>query len=460
MNILIIDDETNILKATALAVKAEGHQAQTVETGHLAVAKLKEESFEAVFLDLRLDSEDGLDVLKQILRIQPDMPVVVFTAYASIDTAVEAMRRGAFDYVPKPFTPELVRQVLRKISKTRKLEGKVAELESQISRESPAVDLTSEEPAVEKMLEVAFTAAPTAASILIMGESGTGKSVLARAIHEKSQRTEGPLVTVHCPSLSRELLESELFGHVKGAFTGAVNDTWGKVSAAAGGTLFLDEIGELPLEIQPKLLRLLQEKEYERVGESTPRRADVRIIAATNRDLESLVREGAFREDLFYRLNVINVRMPGLRERKKDLMRIADEYLRFFSAGTSKKVTGFSREAVQQMMGYAWPGNLRELCNAIERAVILCKGDQIDWEDLPEQISALPSSSLAEPGSGATLEELEMEHIRRVIAQSESLEAAAKTLGIHPVTLYRKRKKTLRTGAGEEQLSREARTGE
>jgi NtrC-family two-component system response regulator AlgB len=428
------------LKATTLAVEAEGHDAQAVEAGHVALAKLKEDRFDVVFLDLRLDREDGLEILTQILRFCPQLPVVVFTAYASIDTAVEAMRRGAFDYVPKPFTPEMIRQVLRKISKTRKLEDKVAELESLISHETPSIDLTSEEPAVEKMLGVVFTAAPTTATILILGESGTGKSVLAKAIHERSQRKEGPFLTVHCPSLSRELLESELFGHVKGAFTGAITDTWGKVAAAAGGTLFLDEIGELPMEIQPKLLRLLQEKDYERVGENKPRKADVRVIAATNRDLETSVREGAFREDLFYRLNVINVRMPALRDRKKDLMRIAEKYLRFFSGETSRKVDGFSTEAVEQMMNYVWPGNLRELCNAIERAVILCKGRQIEWEDLPEQISGAPAAPV-DLGSNATLEELEAEHIRRVIAQSESLEAAAKTLGIHPVTLYRKRKK-------------------
>ena len=432
MRILIIDDEVNILKATALAVEA----------GHVAIAKLKEDCFDAAFLDLRLDQEDGLDVLVQILRICPQMPVVVFTAYASIDTAVEAMRRGAFDYVPKPFTPEMIRQVLRKISKTRKLEEKVAELESQISRESPAADLTTEEPALQKVLDVTFIAAPTPATILLLGESGTGKSVLAKAVHEKSKRSNGPFVTVHCPSLSRELLESELFGHMKGTFTGAVSDTWGKVAAAAEGTLFLDEIGELPLEIQPKLLRLLQEKEYERLGENKLRQADVRVIAATNRDLEKAVKEGLFREDLFYRLNVIGVRMPPLRERKKDLMRIAQSYMRFFGAGTSKRVTGFSREAVEQMMNYGWPGNLRELCNAIERAVILCKGDQIEWEDLPEQVNSAPDVPV-DLGSKTTLEELEMEHIRRVIAQSESLEAAAKTLGIHPATLYRKRKKNV-----------------
>lgn len=440
MRILIIDDERNILKATSLAVEAEGHEAHTVEAGHVAIAKLKEDCFDAVFLDLRLDREDGLQVLNQILRVCPELPVIVFTAYASIDTAVEAMRRGAFDYVPKPFTPELIRQVLRKIAKKRKLEGRVAELESKISHEAPSIDLTTEEPSVQKVLDVVFTAAPTPATILLLGESGTGKSVLAKAVHDQSQRRDGAFVTVHCPSLSRELLESELFGHVKGAFTGAVNDTWGKVAAAADGTLFLDEIGELPLEIQPKLLRLLQEKEYERVGESKPRKANVRLIAATNRDLETSVKEGHFREDLFYRLNVIGVRMLSLRERKKDLMRIAQKYLRFFSAETSKQVSGFSSEAVQQMMNYGWPGNLRELCNAVERAVILCKGDQIEWDDLPEQINGAMTAP-SDPGPKATLEEIEAEHIRRVIAQSESLEAAAKTLGIHPATLYRKRKK-------------------
>ncbi len=440
MRILIIDDETNIRKTTIMGIEAEGHEADSVDSGHLALRKLAEESYDLVFLDVRLGREDGLDILKQILKMAPHTAVVVFTAFASVETAVEAMRRGAFDYVPKPFTPEHLRQVIQKVQKAKKLEGRVAELESRISTTAPETDLTTKDPQLQAVYDTAFRAAATPATILILGESGTGKSVIARAVHQQSLRKDQPFVTVSCPSLSKELLESELFGHVKGSYTGAVSDTWGKVAAADGGTLFLDEIGELPLEIQPKLLRLLQEKEYERVGENKSRRADARIIAATNRDLSVAVKEGRFREDLFYRLNVITLKMTPLRERQTDLVAIAQNYLRFFARQATKKVEGFSAEAVQCLRAYSWPGNLRELRNAIERAVIMCNGEVVEVGDLPENFTGAEPPAL-DLGSKATLEELEREHIRLVLAQSASFDSAAKVLGIDPATLYRKRKK-------------------
>jgi NtrC-family two-component system response regulator AlgB len=282
-------------------------------------------------------------VLEQLLAAAPGLAVVMFTAYANIATAVEAMRRGAFDFIPKPFTPDQIRAVLAKVAKTRSLEQRVRSLESQLADEAPAADLTSVEPAMQRSLEIAFKAADTPATVLILGPSGTGKSILARELHHRSARRDAPFVTVNCPSLSRELLESELFGHVKGAFTGAVVDKLGKVAAAEGGTLFLDEIGEMPLEIQPKLLRLLQEREYERVGEAQPRRANVRVIAATNRPLAEAVKAGRFREDLFYRLNVISVPLPGLGNRPGDLRRLADSYLAFFARASAKTSGSFRR---------------------------------------------------------------------------------------------------------------------
>jgi two-component system, NtrC family, response regulator AlgB len=443
MRLLIIDDEENIRRTTAVALEAIGHETVCVESRAAALKQLENGDFDLAFLDLKLNGESGLDLLPELLKIDPALEVVVFTAYASIETAVEAMRRGAVDYLPKPFTPEQIRQLLARNAENRKLRQRVAELESRLASDAPTTDLDTCEPAMQKVLDLAFKAAATPASILLLGESGTGKTVVARAIHANSLQKDNTFVTISCPSLSRELLESELFGHIKGAFTGAVADKVGKVARAEGGTLFLDEIGELPLEVQPKLLRLLQEREYERVGENRPRRANVRVIAATNRNLEKAVQDGRFREDLYYRLNVIAVQLPSLRERLGDVLRIAGSYLRFFAAQCGKRLEGFSPEAQQALQQYAWPGNLRELRNVIERAVILAASDQVDLLDLPEKFSGNPQPEApgVELGSRVSLEVLENEHIARIIRQTATMDEAAKVLGIDPATLYRRRKK-------------------
>jgi two-component system, NtrC family, response regulator AlgB len=440
MRILIVDDEAGIRKTTRIAIETAGHEAAEAPTGSRALKAVDDEQFDAAFVDLKLGTEDGLDVLAKLLKSQPDLSVVMFTAYANIATAVEAMRRGAYDFVPKPFTPDQIRGILSKIEKTRALQSRVRTLENELAAESPPIDLESEELSTQQALQIAFKAAETPANILILGPSGTGKSVLAREIHKRSGQRDAAFVTVSCPSLSRELLESELFGHVKGAFTGAVADTMGKVAAADGGTLFLDEIGEMPPEIQPKLLRLLQEREYERIGEAKVRRAHVRVIAATNRNLGEDVKGGRFREDLFYRLNVISVNLPGLRDRPADLVRFAEIYRKFFASRLGKKATGFSPDVLAAFANYQWPGNLREMRNVIERAVILASGETIELVDLPEEFG-VPSEPGVQVGSRVTIEALEAEHIRRVLAISRNLEEAARTLGIDPATLYRKRQK-------------------
>jgi NtrC-family two-component system response regulator AlgB len=444
MRVLIIDDEENIRKTETVLLEDMGHEVVGVENSAGALKEIEKAAFDVAFLDLKLNGESGMDLLPNLLKDNPHLDVIVCTAFASYETAVDAIKRGAADFLPKPFTPEQIRQVLQKVIKKRKLENRVADLESRLSADSPNANLKTTEPAMERALTLAFKAASTPASMLILGESGTGKSILARAIHDRSPQKDNAFVTVSCPSLSRELLESELFGRVKGAYTGAVSDSWGKVAAADEGTLFLDEIGELPLEIQPKLLRLLQEKEYERVGEAKTRRANVRVVAATNRNLEKAVAEGRFREDLFYRLNVIAVTVPPLRERSGDLKVFADGYLQFFSQQCGKHVRSFSPEVEQSMRQYSWPGNLRELRNVIEHAVIIANGEQILLSDLPEKLSggAQPNSDGVQVGMPVTLEQLETEHIRRIMAQCDNnVDEAAQVLGIGRSTLYKKQKK-------------------
>jgi len=446
MDFLVIDDDKTFRDATCLLIEEEGHYAEPAGSGEVGLTTLKEDKFDAVLLDVNLGMEKGLDVLQQILKNHPNMPVVMFTAQGTVKTAVEAMRRGATDFLEKPFTREQMHNVLARLKRLSQMSLDIARLEEEVKEtksQNPELLLDFTTPLMREVMDVLFRAAKTPASILIMGESGTGKSVVARAIHKQSHLAEKPFITVSCPSLSKELLESELFGHVKGAFTGAVKDHWGKVRAASGGTLFLDEIGDLPMEIQPKLLRLLQEREYERLGENVTRQADLRIIAATNRDLKKRSLEGTFREDLYFRLNVISVEMPPLRTQDGDLMRFANHYLKHFSAQCGRRIQGFSEKAIARVRAYAWPGNLREMRNVIERAVILSKNDVIDAEDLPMDMRTVQSAAglTPQPGDMVSLEKLEEIHVRKVLERTSSVAEAAKILGIDDATIYRKRKR-------------------
>ena len=450
MDFLVIDDDKTFRDATCLLVDGEGHYAEAACSGELGLAELKEGKFDAVLLDLYLGPEKGLDVLEQIRKLRANLPVVIFTAQGSVKNAVEAMRRGAVDFLEKPFTREQFHLVLARVQRFHQLSQNIERLEREVqysNAQSPEILLDSSTPLVTEVMDTLLRAAKTLASILILGESGTGKSVLARAVHQQSHLADKPFVTVTCPSLAKELLESELFGHVKGAYTGALRDRRGKVEAAAGGTLFLDEIGDLPIEIQPKLLRLLQEREYERVGENVPRRAEVRVIAATSRDLKERVAEGGFREDLYFRLNVITAEMPPLRQRPEDLIRFANHYFKHFAALCGRRLEGFSEAAYAAIRAYSWPGNLRELRNAIERAVIMAKGNKINLEDLPAELrgqaAALAKGNGAplEVGSLVSMEELEGAHLRKVMERTANLAEAAQVLGIDQATLYRRRKK-------------------
>ncbi len=438
LRILIADDEINIRKTLAMSLETEGHQVSAVSNFQDAVRQVSQYFFDVAFVDMRLGTQNGLDLIPALLAEAPWLKIVVITAYASIETAVEAMRRGATDYLPKPFSPAQVNLSLDKISRLKSLEQKLAVLQEDLKRANPEIDFSSTSPAMQRVLNTAQQVAGSEATILLRGESGTGKTILARAIHGWSLRSGRPLGMVSCPAISADLLESELFGHAKGAFTGAVQDNPGRIAACEGGTLVLDEIGDLPLRLQPKLLRFLQDKEYERVGDATPRRADVRIIAATNADLEEAVKQGRFRGDLWYRLNVIQIEIPPLRHRPDDIVHLANHLLAFFARNSHRHYLGFTEQALALLRHYPWPGNVRELRNVIERATILCSKDHIDVEDLPPTMAEVHAA--AQVGAALTLQELEEQHIRQVLARAKSLQDAADILGIDQATLWRRRK--------------------
>jgi NtrC-family two-component system response regulator AlgB len=438
LSILVVDDESNIRKTLAICLEAEGHHVTAVGNFQDATAEASRRTFHMAFVDLRLGTASGLELIPVLLSGSPWMKIIVITAYASVDTAVEAMRRGATDYIPKPFTPAQVSMAVRKVEQVRTLEQNLADLQEDLERTVPEARFASGSPAMQRAIETARQAAPSDAAILLRGESGTGKTVLARAIHRWSARSAKPFAVVSCPSLPGELLESELFGHARGAFTGAVRESPGRIAACDGGTLFLDEVGDLPLSLQPKLLRFLQEREYERLGDASTRRADVRVVSATNRDLEGEVRAARFREDLFYRLNVIQVELPPLRERIEDLEEIAAQLLAFYGKIHHRRFLGFTEDGMQAMKRHRWPGNLRELRNVIERASILCKSDWVGADLIPGALEA--SEPPPSVGGMVSLERIEEEHIRRILAATPSLQKAAEILGIDQTTLWRRRK--------------------
>lgn len=440
LSILVVDDEANIRKMLAVCLESEGHMVVGVSNPADAMAEANRRAFDLAFVDLRLGVEHGMDLIARLRAASPWTKIVVITAYASVDTAVEAMKRGATDYLPKPFVPSQVVMVTQKAGEMRRLEQRLAAVQEALERISPEADLTTTSPAMQRAVNLAREVATSNASVLIRGQSGTGKGVLARAIHGWSKRNGKSFAVVSCPSLSAELLESELFGHVKGAFTGALRDNPGRIATCEGGTLLLDEIGDLPLAIQPKMLRFLQDRQYERVGDATTRQAEVRVIATTNVDMDKAVREGRFREDLLYRLNVITIDLPALGQRGDDVMLLAERLLVFFARQNHRTITGFTSEAAGALKSHSWPGNVRELRNVVERAAILCHESQIGREHLPTSLSSV-DALLPQVGDPIPLERLEEAHIRRVLVTSRTLDEAASVLGIDLATLWRRRKR-------------------
>jgi two-component system, NtrC family, response regulator AlgB len=440
LTVLVIDDEKNIRTTLSTCLEGVGCRVTAVASSHEAIPALRRQAFDLVFLDLRLGELSGLDLLPHLLAERPGLIIVVITAYATIDTAVEAIKRGASDYLPKPFTPAQIRHVVQQATQRRDTIRHVADLEQQLKEALPEIDLETQSPEMRTVLDMLGRAAASDAPVLLRGESGTGKGVLARSLHFQSPRSAQPFVVVNCPTLSEELLASELFGHTKGAFTGAIRDQPGRVEAAEGGTLFLDEIGEISLGLQAKLLRFLQEKQFERIGENYTRSADVRIVAATNRDLEADVKAGRFREDLLYRLNVLELCVPPLRERPEDIVRLARRFVTFAARTARRPIPELSPATEEAILSYPWPGNVRELRNAIERAVILWPTKVIEPAALAERIAARATST-PRLGGNYSLEAIEREHILRVITYAPTLEEAAKILGIEPSTLWRKRKR-------------------
>jgi NtrC-family two-component system response regulator AlgB len=434
--ILVVDDERNIRTHLTTYLRSLGHAVDEAAGAVEAQAALGRRPYALMLSDVRMPDGDGLALLRAVRERGSETVVILMTAYATVPQAVEAMRAGAYDYLVKPFSLDQVEHVVE-----RALEVEALRRENRRLRRAAGDEILIESAsrAMQRALATARQAARSDATVLLSGESGTGKSVLARQMHAWSPRAAAPFVVIACTTLSEHLLESELFGHVKGAFTGAWKDKPGRLEAAGNGTLFLDEVGELPLELQAKLLRVLEERAFERVGGTRTLTVDARLIAATNRDLEVEVREGRFREDLYFRLNVIAIRIPALRERAEDLPALVDLLLGGLAARLGREGLQLAPEARRLLLAHRWPGNVRELANALERAAVLARGDTIGPEDLPDRLLAPAGPAPATPGD--TLEQLEQRHIQTVLAESATLEEAAARLGIDVTTLWRKRKR-------------------
>ncbi|HEX9940892.1 MAG TPA: sigma-54 dependent transcriptional regulator [Thermoanaerobaculia bacterium] len=444
MNILIVDDEEVLQDILTALLRKEGHKPISATTGEEGLAALEREEVDLVLLDLMLPGMHGMEVLREIRRRDPDQVVVVITAFSSIESAIAAMREGAFHYIPKPFKNEEVLLTIRKGLEQRRLTVENRSLKEQLRQRFAFDNIIGKSKPMQQVYELIQLAAPAKSNILILGESGTGKELVAKAIHHHSRRAEGPFVTVNSGSMPADLLESNLFGHVRGAFTGAVNSKKGLFELANNGSIFFDEIGNIPLDTQSKLLRVIQEREFMRLGGLETIRVDVRIIAATNADLDGAVQQGAFREDLFYRLNVITVSLPPLRKRSEDIPLLAQHFLAHYALENEKAIHEISPRAMEMLLDYHWPGNVRELENAVERAVVLSTGEVLTEDLLPSSVrqreaAGLPAPTL--PSNGISFKDAVSEYERQIIIRALQScggvqKRAAELLQVKPTTLH------------------------
>ena len=438
INILVVDDEEPFRRLLNKELARKGYAVQVARDGNEALRVLSDNVFDVILLDVVMPGVDGLSLMKKLKEDSGAPAIIVLTGKATVETAVDAMKNGAYDYLTKPYKLDELAIVIERAYEYRRLSVKSKLLEQELVRKESPFEFVGKSGQIQEILALIKKVAPTDSTVFIQGESGTGKELIANTVWHYSTRKDAPFIALNCATLSENLIESEIFGHEKGAFTSAYQLKHGLVEVADKGTLFLDEIGEMPIGLQPKFLRFLDSGEFRRVGGNKTLRVDVRMIAATNKDLSGLIKTGNFREDLYYRLNVINVTIPPLRERKEDIVELAEHFLIKYAQKLSKSISGFTAEALELLTGYKWPGNVRELENVIERAVILCECDQIGAEDL----SISSYSAVAEMGVNPSLEEMEKNYILRVLKEAGNNQSkASQLLGIDRKTLYLKLKK-------------------
>jgi DNA-binding NtrC family response regulator len=429
--ILVVDDEANARTALAELLRDEGYDVETAADAFKALGKFESFTPHLVLTDLKMPGMDGIELMQKLAQKDAELVTIVMTAFGAVDTAVEAMRVGAADYLTKPLNFEELLIVTERALERRKLHTEAQQLKARLSERARKGNIIGDSPLMQRVFKVIDQVAPSRASVLITGESGTGKELVAEAIHQQSPRASGPFIKLHCAALAETLLESELFGHERGAFTGAVARRDGRFQLADGGTLFLDEIGEISPSVQVKLLRFLQEREFERVGGSQTIQVDVRVIAATNRNLAEAVAKGNFREDLYYRLNVVSLEMPALRDRRSDIPLLANFFLDRYARENGKEISGIADAALESLVAYDWPGNVRELENAVERAVVMTNGDTVTPEALPTSVVPKVGTDGSPPIPGSTLEDIERYAILKTLEHTGgSTSKAAEMLGI------------------------------